>query len=469
MAISAPGVGSGLDVESIVSKLVALERRPIQQLQTQKSSLQTKLSQWGQIKSALSALQDAANRLRDPGLWNTRTATVTGSGVSASAGAGATSGSFNVSVSQLATAQNVRTNATFGAASLGWEGRLQIAGGQWDTGGNFTSGSASPIDINVSATDTLTDIARKINDAGAGVTATVVNTGSGQRLAIRSNNTGEANGFEIRTFDSNDDEITDGTGLGNLRFASGGTSGLTGSLGTNAELEIDGIPVTSASNTVANAINGVTLTLSATTSTPAQVSIGNDTKAYRDAIENFQRAYNSLNTLLRNATRADSTGNGSNGPLIGDQAAIGIQRALRNVLGNNGPGGLPFNRLSDIGMEVMRDGSLNITNSSKLNNGLSDPASLRTFFDDATAGIATQVRNITSRLLSMDGTVNTRSQGLQNSIKRQDRQIERQEDRITRVEAQLRAQYSRLDTTLSGLTGLNAFLSQQISQWNRSV
>ena len=138
MAISAPGVGSGLDVKSIVSKLVALERRPIQQLQTQKSSLQTKLSQWGQIKSALSALQDAANRLRDPGLWNTRTATVTGSGVSASTGAGATSGSFNVSVSQLATAQNVRTNATFGAASLGWEGRLQITGGQWDTGGNFS-------------------------------------------------------------------------------------------------------------------------------------------------------------------------------------------------------------------------------------------------------------------------------------------------------------------------------------------
>jgi flagellar hook-associated protein 2 len=469
MAISAPGVGSGLDVESIVSKLVALERRPIQQLQTQKSSLQTKLSQWGQIKSALSALQDAANRLRDPGLWNTRTATVTGNGVSASTGAGATSGSFNVSVSQLATAQNVRTNATLGVASLGWEGRLQITGGQWDTGGNFTPGSASPIDINVSATDTLTDIARKINDAGAGVTATVVNTGSGQRLAIRSNDTGEANGFEIRTFDSNDDEIFDDTGLGNLRFASGGTSGLTGSLGTNAELEIDGIPVTSASNTVANAINGVTLTLSATTSTPAQVSIGNDTKAYRDAIENFQRAYNSLNTLLRNATRADSTGNGSNGPLIGDQAAIGIQRALRNALGNNGPGGLPFNRLSDIGMEVMRDGSLNITSSSKLNNALNDPASLRTFFDDGTAGIATQVRNITSRLLSFDGTVNTRSQGLQDSIKRQDRQIERQEDRITRVEAQLRAQYSRLDTTLSGLTGLNAFLSQQISQWNRPV
>lgn len=466
MAISSPGVGSGLNVESIVSQLVALERKPIQQLQAQKSTLQTKLSQWGQIKSALTTLQDAANKLRDPTLWNSRTATVTGSGVTASAGAGAASGSFNVTVSQLASAQNVRTNATLGTGPLGWEGKLQITRGQW-SGGSFSAGSGAPVDVTIAATDTLANIAQKINQAGAGVTATVVNTGSGQRLALRSNETGEVNGFAVRAFDASDTEITDGTGLGNLSFAQGITSGLAGSLATDAQLEVDGIAISSASNTVSNAITGVTLSLTATTATPAQVAIGNDTKAYRDAIENFQKAYNSLNTLLRNATRADSSGNGDNGPLIGDQVAIGIQRALRNAVGSNGPNGLPFTRVSDIGVQIQRDGSLQI-DSTKLSTALADPASLKTFFDDSSAGIATQVRNLTGRLLAFDGSIATRSQSIQSTLKRQDDQIARQENRVSRVEAQLRAQYTRLDSTLSGLNGLSSYLSQQISQWNRS-
>lgn len=466
MALSSPGVGSGLDVERIITQLVALERKPIEQLKAQKSSLQTKLSQWGQIKSALSELQSAAQRLREPALWNTRSATSSGSAVGASA-TGAASGSFAVTVSQLASAQNIRTAASIGSGALGWEGRLEFTQGTW-SGGSFIPGSGTPVSVNVLSTDTLADIAGKINAAGAGVTATVVNVGGGQqRLALRSNTTGEVNGFAVRAFDPSNVEITDGTGLGNLSFATGITSGMAGNLAADAQLTIDGIPITSPSNTVTGAITGVTLTLSATTSSPVTVTVGPDSASYKKALENFQKAYNDLNTLLRNTTQADPTGGRNSGPLVGDQAALGVQRALRNVVGASGPSGLPFERLSDIGLQVQRDGSLQI-NTARLDAVLSNPDALRTFMDDASSGIATRVRDLASRLLAFDGSVSTRSQGLQNAIQRQDEQVARLESRVTRTEAQLRAQYTRLDSTLAGLNGLSSYLSQQVAQWNRS-
>ncbi|WP_058616143.1 flagellar filament capping protein FliD [Tepidimonas taiwanensis] len=464
MAISSPGVGSGLDVNNIISQLVALERKPIQQLQSQKTIAQTRLSQWGQIKSALSTLQDAANALRSPSLWNSRTASVSGAGVTATASAGTTAGSFTVSVTQLASEQKLSTNATYGTGALGWSGKLSITKGEW-SGGSFTPGSAPTVDVTIAAGDKLSDIASKINAAGAGVTATVVNTGSGLRLAIRSNTTGEANGFSIRAYDSSNNEITNGTGLGGLTYATGITNGMNGSLATDAQLSIDGVAVSSASNTV-NAVPGITLTLTGTNTTPAVVTVDNDTKAIRGAIETFQKAYNDLNTLLRNATRADTTGKGDNGPLVGDQTAQTIQRALRNVVGATGPGGLAFSRLSDIGLQVARDGSLTL-NATKLDAALSNLSDLRTFFDDTSAGIATQVRDITSRLTAFDGAVETRRNGLQKTLARQDESIARLENRVARTEAMLRAQYTRLDSTLAGLNGLSTYVSQQLAQWNK--
>lgn len=467
MALSAPGIGSGLDVNSIVSQLVALERRPITQLETQKSSLQTKLSQWGKIKASLSALQDAANRLREGNLWNNKSVSVTGAGLSASATTSAATGSFSVNVDRLASAQRLTSDSSYASGPLGWNGSLQITTGQW-SGTTFTPGGApaTGIPVSVSSSDSLADIAQKINSADAGVAATVVDTGSGLRLAIRSNATGEVNGFAVRAFDAGDVEITDGSGLGSLSFASGITNGLSGTLAQDALLDIDGIPVTSASNTVSTALAGVTLSLSGVTSSSVQVVIAADKTQIKEATTAFQKAYNDLNTLLRDSTKADGTGQGSNGPLVGDQAAVGIQRGLRTLIGNTGPGGLPWSRLSDVGLRLQRDGSLSI-DSRAFEVALEDPSALRSFFDDIQDGFATRVSDLSSRVLAFDGTLQSRTEGLQESIARRNDQIARQEQRIDRIESQLRAQYARLDATLSGLNGLSSYISQQITQWNQ--
>jgi len=467
MAISTPGLGSGLDVNGIVSQLVQLERKPIAQLESQKSSLETKLSQWGQISSRLSTLRDAVQALKDPALWDAKAVTVSGSGVTATATANAAAGQYEVQVNQLAAAQKLSSDNTYGTGALGWSGSLQITKGTW-AGGNFTPGGGSPATVTIAATDTLATIAQKINQANAGVSASVVNTGSGLKLAIRGLNTGEDNGFAIRAYDGSNNEITDGTGLGGLTYATGITNGMGGTLASNASIQIDGITVTSSTNTISNAISGVTFNLAATNTAPVTVSVGTDNAKLRDAIKAFQTAYNEVASFLRSATRADTSGSGNNGPLVGDQAALGIQRALRDLVGSNGPGGLPWSRLSDVGLQLQRDGTLSL-NAAKLDSALASPTQLGTFFDDASDGLATRMQTRLNQWLAFDGTVKSRSQNLQNGIERRNDDIARQEARIERIEKQLLKQYSALDATLSGLNGLSSYITQQISQWNKSA
>jgi flagellar hook-associated protein 2 len=267
--ISTPGVGSGLDVKSIVTQLVNLEKAPLTLLQTKAASLQTKLSAFGRIKSELASLQDAAAALLDNSTWSSKTFTSNNtSAITGSSSATALSTTFSVQVSALAQAQSVRSVPLATGAAIGSAGRLDIQGGQW-TGNSFGPGAAAAVSVNIAATDTLADIATKINSSSAGLTAVVVRSGAEDRLMLRGNGTGDAAGFRIQAFDSSNAAITDGTtGVGKLAYDYGTTAfyGMTATLqAQNASISIDGIAVSSATNTVADAVPGITLNLLATT------------------------------------------------------------------------------------------------------------------------------------------------------------------------------------------------------------
>jgi flagellar hook-associated protein 2 len=479
MSISSPGIGSGLDVKSIVTQLVALEKQPITQLQTKGAALQTKLSAYSQIKSSLASLDDAATELMDSTTWNSRTfASNNSAAVTGSATSSALASSFSVQVTDLAQVQSLKSSPVATNTALGSDGRLDIQLGQW-TGNSFSGGSNTVISVSVASTDKLADIAAKINNAGAGVSAVVVTSAGQDRLLIRGNTTGDAAGFQIRSYDASSVEVTDGvTGVGKMAYAynAGATSpGFYGMTQTqaaqNSAITIDGIAVSSATNTVSDAVPGVTLNLLSTTATAAQVTVSLDKAVIKTKLEAFRTAYNDIRTKLAEFVKYDP-GSKTSGPLQGDSTAVGIQSMLRDLAAATGPAGSTIGRMSDLGLEMQRDGTL-ATNPTKLDAALQNPSIVQTFFTFSsgtatTDGIARRLRDFARGANSVDGNVTGRNSALQAAIARNGTEIDKLTARASRIEASLYKQYSRLDANLGTISSLGNFVTQQIAQWNKT-
>jgi flagellar hook-associated protein 2 len=479
MSISSPGIGSGLDVKSIVTQLVALEKQPIAQLQTKGATLQTKLSAYSQIKSSLATLDDASTALMDATTWNARTfASNNSAAITGSATSSALASSFSVQVTALAQVQSRKSNPVVSGEGMGSDGRLDIQVGQW-TGNTFNSGTNSIISVSVVSTDTLSDIASKINNAGAGVSALVVTSAGQDRLLIRGNTTGDAAGFQVRSYDASSAEVTDGsTGVGKFAYAynAGGTSpsfyGMTQTQSAqNSAITIDGIDVSSATNAVSDAVPGVTLNLSSTTTTAALVTIGLDKDAIKTKLESFRKAYNDIRTKLAEYVKYDP-GSKTSGPLQGDSTAVGIQSMLRDLAAATGPTGNSISRLSDLGFQMQRDGTL-ASNTTTLDAAMQNPSNVQAFltYSSGTAstdGIARRLRDFARGANSLDGNVTGRNTALQAAVSRNTKEIDSMTVRVARTEASLYKQYARLDANLGSLSSLGTFVTQQIAQWNKT-
>lgn len=463
--ISSPGIGSGLDVKSIVSQQVALESKPLEKLESKDTSLKSEISTWGGIKSQLSALQDASQKLMDLSSWNTRALKSSNKdAVTGTAAEGATVGSLTVNVTQLAQAQStkmanpVSTGTTFSA------GKLDISIGNWGTN---SFGSAVSVDI--SDGDTLSGIASKINNtANVGVTATVVKTGAGEQLVMRSNSTGESMGFKVQAFDGGGAAITDGTGLGALAYDGTSTGGMSLSQsGMDATATVEGIAITSASNTLTDTVPGLTLNLQQVgTST---VTVSNDTKPAKDAIDGFVKAYNTIVSNLNSLTKYDSSSKTA-GALQGDGTAVGLLNTLKNMVGATGPAGTSYSRMSDVGLELQRDGTLT-TNTTKLTAALANPADLKTFFSDVgttntNTGMARRFYDYTFGATGTGGVVSSRNNALQQTIERNKSDMDRMQARINKTEERLYKTYSALDGKMASLNAMNSYVTQQISAWS---
>lgn len=468
--ISTPGIGSGLDVQSIVSQLVALERAPIKQLQTQASTLQTRLSLYGSIKSQISALGDAAARLSGANAWNVVTASSSNSAaVTASASAGALAGNYSIEVQQLARSQSTASASLPAGDSVG-AGTLTIELGSWG-GGSFSPGGGTPVSVVVApGEDSLAGIANSINNANAGVRATVVRDASGERLLMQSEATGEAAGFRITVIDD-DGNDTDAAGLSRVAYDSGASGGMALSQAArNAQFSVNGVSLSSQSNRLADTLPGVTLQLSQVTSQPLEITISNDRESIRKDLEAFVAAYNTLNSTLSSALRYDEATK-KGGPLQGDSTAVGLQNALRGMM-RSVTASSPFSRLVDVGIELKSGGKLEI-DSSRLDSAMSNLEGLQNLFAINTGsalneGFGRKISSFAQGLLDASGSLTNRSQALQAAIERNSLDQERLEDRASRTENRLLAQYTALDTKLAGLSSLSSYVSQQVTLWNNA-
>ncbi len=478
--ISSPGLGSGLDVDSIVKQLVAIERKPIEALAAQKTTLQDKLSSFGLLQSYTVNIQDAVAALAKPALWQQTTATSNDkTAVAASSGTTAVPGNYSVEVTQLAQAQALASKQYAASTDPVGTGTLRIELGGW-TGGGLPFIPQTPptqVDIPISVgEDSLESVRAKINASNAGVSASIIRDSGGAKLVIRSNSTGLQQSMRISAVPADAPTTPGGPTLNDLVFDNpAGSATMTQSLAPkDAAALVNGLPVTSSTNTLTNVIEGVTLTLSQTTATgkPVQVAVGVDSEAMKKALTDFAKAYSDINKYIVEQTKYDPDKKVAS-PLQGDRATLTLQSQLRSMIGATGAASTAFARLSDTGLELQADGGLKL-NDSKFSKALAKLPELSkafTYNDTANpsgAGFAVRIKSLTEQMTQSQGPVTTRTQGLRDSITRNDKQAARLEERVAQVQARLLRQYSALDTNLTRLNGLNSYITQQVTAWNKA-
>ena len=240
----------------------------------------------------------------------------------------------------------------------------------------------------------------------------------------------------------------------------------------NAMATINGVPATSATNTLDNVLDGLSFKLSQVTTTAVDVTINRDTVAMRKTVTDFAAAYNDLAKLMREQTLT-TQGGAAGGVLQGDSSAKGLASQLRSLVGSSSAAAIDFTRLVDVGLEPQRDGSLKV-NDVKLDRALTKLDELSTFFsreEDGTAsdGFAALFKNFGDARLADDGLFDARSKALKERIERGTERQTRLEARLVLTEKRLNEQYTRLDTNLSNLNSLQNYVTQQIASWNRST
>lgn len=465
-SISSAGIGSGLDVNSIVTQLMAVEKAPLQKMQTEASTIQNKLSSYGKIQSYVSALRDAALTLTKPATWGDTTATPGDASVfTATTDSTATAASYSLSVSQLATAQTVASPAS--AFPVG-AGRLRIE----------SQGGIS-VNVSIDASDTAAQVRDKINAAKGGVTASVVTDTLGSRLVLRSNETGASNAFtvkEVVTDAQGVESLTTSGTLAKLTYdpataASGGT--MTESQpARNAKANINGLDVESASNLLSGVVTGVTIKLAKVSTTPVELTVASNNDSIKKAVSAFTDAYNNLNQYLADQTKYNA-GTKTGATLQGDSGTNSLRYAMRGIMGSTSGVSGAFHRLSEIGIEPKSDGSLTL-NSTKLGNALGKLSDVQALFankdltSSANSGFATQLQKWGDSLLSSDGAITTRNDSMQRQITANGKAQESFNNRMTSVEARIRAQYTALDTQMGKLNNLSSYMTQQITNMNKS-
>ncbi|QAZ40521.1 flagellar hook protein [Methylibium sp. Pch-M] len=466
MAISSPGLGSGLDVSSIVSQLVALERKPLEKMQTAATFMQTQVSAYGQLQSLVSAVGDAAKALAKPTLWQAASAgTSDATSVAATASAGAAIGSYSVSVSQIARAQSLASAVFTAPTDVVGAGKMTIELGGYNVANDpaFTPKTGSTtLELEFAEGTTLEEVKTQINAANAGVSAAIVRDANGARLTLTSTTTGLDSTLRVA--------VSDATGaLTGLAYdpASGANPMTQTQAAVNALASINGLAIESPTNRLTGTLDGVTLDLVKVTTAPVTVNVTTNTGTMRDAIKKFSDAYNALNTYLVTQTKYDEE-NKIGGTLQGDSAAVGLRNQFRAMLRQDSAASAELTRLSDIGFNVQRDGSIVLDNA-KLDAALAKPAELSKLFttndtaNPATTGLGVRFQKLADMSTGTEGVIASRNAGLKARLERNQDDQDKVNDRADRMQVRLTQQYTALDTQMAKLTALSTYMTQQLA------
>jgi flagellar hook-associated protein 2 len=448
--ISSTGIGSGLDITSIVSSLTtAAGYAQNTQLSDRKTALTAQVSAYGTFSSALDTLQATLTTLQNPKTLAGRTAALGDDTIgTASATTSAIPAQYSLTVQNLATAASLSSGPSVGGANatIG-TGTLSLT-----VGGNTAT-------VNIDTTNnTLAGIASAINAApdNPGITASILTTTDGARLVLSGSSTGAANGITITQSGG------DG-GLAALVYdpANPTTSQLTQTqAASDANFTINGFAATSASNQVTSAIDGVTINLQKTTAvgTPTTLTVGTDSDGAQTSIGTFVKALNGLITSIQSLTSYDPTTQTA-GPLLGNATLQSFQNQLQKVLdqvqsGNTGAAV----SLASIGIAANPQGTFD-TNSTTLGNSLTANLSSITSFFGGPNGIATQLNTLITQYTQAGGLLDSINQGLQSSLSDVAKQQTALNARLATYSATLTKEYNAMDTAVALLKQTQTYLT----------
>ncbi len=445
-SITSLGIGSGIDIESIVNQLVAVERRPIQFLQTRQTEIDIQISALGAVRDNVSNFQTGVADLNLSSGF--RSFSVTSSDdevITASVGEGSVPIASDIEVLTLAQKSKLASSAFVNGDSVVGNGELNISVG------------ADTFSISINDNNnTLTGIRDAINDNAdnAGVSASIIKADDGSHLILTSEESGTLNAINVTVSGDADGNDTDAAGLSTLVFVTGGTQNLQEiDIAQDATLTVDGFDVTRSSNEISDVIEGVTLSLKDIGT--ASLSVSEDRSIGRSAIETAVTAYNELIIALN--TQREST-------LQGESLLLGIETRVRQVFTNRlNVEGSNYQYLFEVGLTFDRDGVLSL-DAEKYDAAIEEDFNgVVQLFTNPDTGFAQAIDTILSSYVQTGGLIQARTDGLSDSRSQIDDNIERIEDRVALTERRLRRQYGALDGLVGQLNATSSFLTQQLA------
>jgi len=456
-SISSAGIGSGLDVNSIVSQLVAAERAATdKQISAQTSALNAKAGAYNSIKQALTNLQNATQALQGVNsAFNSFSASSSDNTVfTATASTSAAAGSYDIQVGALATAQKLASTGFSSTASAIGTGALTLSVG----GKAFT--------INVDSTNnTPAQLVAAINDdaSNTGLTASLVSADDGTHIIFQSNTTGADNAITITS--------SGGDGRHNaLSYdpANSNTQLTQLTAAKSASVTIDGYSYTSDSNQFSDAIPGVTISLaSAEPGTTLQLNVASNTKGIDSAMQAFVHAYNAVASVIGNATayNADSnTASALTGDAMATQALSQLRGAMMSMTAGSSGG---VRSVFDLGITTNSDGTLSL-DTDKLNTALATNATAAQNLFSTSGALGTSLGTMFTGYLSAGGLFDTKNTALQTQLTDLSKQEDTLNTRMNDLTALYTKQYNALDTLMAQMSSTSAFLTNQFDSTKKS-
>jgi len=457
--ISGTGIFSGIDSAKIIDQLMAVERKPVENLKSKKNGYNAKISQWGNISNQLNNLKNSLTNLKKINLVSFSAQSSNTNILTATASSNALEGSYNIKVNSLASAQSVYSMAyssvDAAVADLGSNPvqKLMIKVG---------SSEEKVITID-SSNNSLSALKDAINSAGINVKANIINDGSGYRLVVSSTNTGRENKIVIKVDENNDGlfetspEETDNVGLSSLAFnpiydsngnISGGVTNLTQARSAkDASLEIDGVAVTRTKNEISDLINGVTIKLqNVSDGQEVTLNVSKDVSTAIKSLNNFVSAYNSLMNALKDAKLKD------------DSVSRQIMGSVRNIL----TGLYNGKTLTNLGLNHDKKGVLSL-DSAKFESAF------KADFDTVSNVVDAMANSMESNVkVYLDNVIADRTSGYKKLIESIDKKIEVMEARIEKLEADYRKKFFELEKTIGNLQRSGDYLTQTLSKWGNN-
>lgn len=447
--VSGVGLTSGIDYNQLITKLIAIQRRPIDLLKSNKSEYNDKISAYNTFSSKLSTLQDTVEKLKTSSDFYVKTAsvsdeTIIGATVSSSASQGLYTIEPHSVAGKIQLASVDRRTGTTSVASL--------------TDSINSSGSAKVFEYTYAGTTrslsiedgaTLENLRDAINNdsSNPGVTASIVNVGtSDYRLLLTGDDTGSTKTISITA---------------NTTLSGYTDSDFTSSTASDAKFRVGGVDITKSSNTVGDVIPGVTFSLKAESTSSVTITVNYDPDTIKDNIGDFVDAYNDIISYVSSNSQYDSTTH-TGGAFTGESTPRRIVERLKSIISSRVTG-LPENlrTLAQIGIATdYKTGQLTLDSSTleqKLSTNIDDVANL---FTDSTNGIATELYDYIDEVTdTTDGSITYRTKGLQSLVDNMSDDIDKLENRLTNTEEDLRTQFAALESLLTGMSSQSYYIN----------